>query len=134
MITRIDWISASCRYDRANTGRAAPHRETMGLFLHRDAFHRSCGRIDDINRIVVATREPKRFSIDADITHIRTAAARWPVVSDLAGREVDDGNAAFPFGRPHTRATPVSHVELGAVAARVKSVRPETGFDVAHSP
>src|SRR5262245_2166333 len=67
-----------------------PHCETVGLFLHRNTFHRASGGIDDVNRIVVATRQPKNFSIDADIAHIRTTATgNGPGGYYFASREVD---------------------------------------------
>src|SRR4029453_1106480 len=75
----------------------------------------------------------KHFSIDTDITPIRTApAGDGPIGYDFASREVDDGNTAFPLGRPiHASNPSVSHVEPRAVPAWVKSVGAETGFDVA---
>src|SRR5262245_21477599 len=110
-----------------------PHCETVGLFLYRDTFHRSRGGIYDVNHIIVATRQPKHFSIDANIAHIRaTAAGDGPVGYDFASRKVDDGDTALPFGGPiHARNASVGHVELRAVSAWIEPVGPETGFDVA---
>src|SRR5215468_11046484 len=110
-----------------------PHCETVGLFLYRNTFHCSRGGIDDVNHIIVATRQPKHFSIDADIAHIRaTAAGDGPVGYDFAAREVDDRDTAFPLGRPVYASDPsVGHIELRAVSAWIEPVGPETGFDVA---
>src|SRR5262245_20020391 len=110
-----------------------PHGETVGLFLHRDTFHRSRGGIDDVNHIIVATRQPKHFSIDANIAHIRTTAAGdGPVGYDFASRKVNDRDTAFPYGRPiHARNPSVGHVKLCTVSAWIESVGSETGFDMA---
>src|SRR6266480_5497524 len=78
--------------------RLRPDGETVGLGFHSNTFDGSVRRVDDINGVVVAAGEPKLFAVDADIAHIRAAAAgNRPSRFYFAGCEVDHADAAFAF-------------------------------------
>jgi hypothetical protein len=88
MIERENSTQVARMTERVPSG-LRPHREAVRFFLYRDAFHGSRGGIDNVNGVIVATRQPKHFSINADVTHVRAATA-WngPIIYDFACGEV----------------------------------------------
>src|SRR5215475_12590453 len=103
------------------SSRLRPDSEAMGLGLNWNAFHISARRVDDVDRIVVATGEPELFAVDADVAHVRTATARdGPSGLDFTRGKVNDADTAFAFRRAvDSGDAAVGNIQLGAVAARV---------------
>src|SRR3989344_1289909 len=113
------------------TSRLGPDREAMRFLAHRNALHCARRRVDRVGDIVEAPGEPEIFPVRAHITHVGAAAARdWPRGFDLARGEVDDRHTALAAWRPNDlMGTAVGGVQLFAITARIKPVRPDTSRD-----
>src|SRR6185503_13620910 len=110
-----------------------PNRQAMRLGFDGNSFDLTRGGVENIHGVVVASRQPKLFAVDADVTHIGTAAA-WngPSLCHFARRKINDADAAFAFGLAvYARDASIGDVKLSAVTARIEPVRAETGFDMA---
>src|SRR6266404_1962104 len=84
--------------------RLRPYRQPVRLLAYRNALHRAIRRVDVVDDVVEPAGQPELFSVHADIAHIGAAAARdRPGVLDLAGREVEDHDAALAVRRPAGR-------------------------------
>src|SRR5678815_1942271 len=76
--------------------RLRPDREAVRLLADLDLVDRALRRLDPVDDVVVAAREPQVFAVGADVAHVGAAAARdRPGLLDLAGGEVDHGDAAW---------------------------------------
>ena len=113
--------------------RLRPHGEPMGLLARRDLAYLARGGVDRVDDVVVAAGEPERPAVRTHVAHVRAASARdGPVGHDATSGEVHHGHAPLPVGLAVdvVRAA-VGDVELGAVAARIESVRALSRLDEA---
>src|SRR5215475_3108170 len=100
--------------------RLRPYGEAVWLLAHRDRDHRPVRCVDRVHDVIVATGEPERLAVDADVPHVGAATLRdGPVRHDLARAEVDHAHASLAVGWPaDVRRPAIGDVESGAVAAR----------------
>ena len=103
----------------------------MRLRADRDYLDAAGRRVDVIDDVVVTAGKPKLLPVRTDIAHIGAAAARdRPISLDLAGREVDDRNAARSMrAAVDPKRAAVGYIELCAAPARIKPVRADAGGD-----
>src|ERR1700730_9174398 len=111
--------------------RLRPYRQPVRLLAHWNALYRAVRRIDVVDDVVEPAGQPELFSVHADIAHIGATAARdRPGVLDLAGREVENHDAALAVRLAARRVrAAVGDVQLLAVAAWVEPVRADPGPD-----
>src|SRR5262249_44443420 len=135
------WLCASvcacsAHIARMTQGIAAglwPDGQAVGLHPDRDAFDRTILRIDRIDDVVEAARQPEIFAVGADIAHIGAATTRdRPVGDDLAAGEIDHRDAALAMrlAMDMVRAA-IGDIELGAVTAGIEAMGADAGLDEA---
>ena len=73
------------------TAGLGPDCEAVRFFGDGNALHFARCRVDGIDDVIEAAGQPQRLSIDADVTHVGTAATgHGPRLDDLAGGKVDN--------------------------------------------
>src|SRR5215510_2343588 len=108
-----------------------PHGEAVRLTPYGNRLHVARGRIDGVDDIIEAAREPQMTAVGGDIAHVGTAAAgNGPDLFHFAGGEIDHRHAALAvrLAAHHVRAA-IGDVKLFAVAAGVKTMRSYAGLD-----
>src|SRR5205823_2336566 len=111
-----------------------PDGEAVRLAADLDLVDLAGGRLDAIDHVVEAAREPEIFAVGAGIAHVGAAAARdRPGLHHLGGGEVDHRHAAArdTTADHHLVGAAVGDVELLAVAAGIEAVRADPGRDEA---
>src|SRR5882762_6138409 len=97
----------------------------MRLPTDGNALDVAACRVEDIDDVVVAAREPELFAVDAHVAHVGAPGARnRPRGDDPLCGKVDHRYAAStsaPLAADRGEAT-VGHIEFRAVTARVESV------------
>src|SRR5437762_139762 len=65
--------------------RLRPHREPVWLASNRNPVSEfSRRRVEDVDLVVIAARDPKLLSVSGDVAHVRTPAARNRPVRDYS--------------------------------------------------
>ena len=110
-----------------------PDGEAVRLLAHRDLLHGAGRRVEHVDDVVVAARQPELLAVGADVAHVGAAAAGdRPGHVDLARREVDaPTRCPCPSAAVDLVRAAVGDVELLAVAARIEAVRALAGRDEA---
>src|SRR5450830_949172 len=110
-----------------------PDGQAVRLLAYFYLRHGTVVRIDAVDHIVEAARQPQILAVGADVAHVGAAAARnRPLRNHFFGGEIDHADAALALALAvdAVRAA-VSDIQLLAVAARVQAMRAHARLDEA---